>query len=227
MDLMSKNLITPENKKLGFFSLQQSIKLNPLDPDFQFEDFWYTFKQSMINFYYFIKKDSSNVELWSNNLNQLKTNKKYCDIEKNIRDYMGIYALDLIKYKESLYYDNLLITNIKRWNKISTAHNFCNSIPHSKILCVFLIISEIKNDKTLSNYLYCVNSIEKIIQMNDFDLFLKIGIENFKTKILDELRKIPDYNFNKNLKRLFPTLEFNPSTKSIKICQMYKKNNIN
>ncbi len=217
MDLMSKNLIKQ-------FSLQQNVNLNPLDPDYHIEEFWYSFKHSIINFYISIRKPYEHIHNWSSLLNSLKKEKKYLEIEKNILEFMGIYALELMKNKNTLYYDEILITNIKRWNKLSIKFNFSTSINHTKIIHLFFVIKEIKSDKNLINYLEgIINQIDKILETSDFDQFIKLGMENNKVKILDEIRKIPNYNFVSNLKRLYPKLEFNQNTKTIKICQIYKK----
>ena len=50
------------------------------------------------------------------------------------------------------------------------------------------------------------------------------GIENEKTKILELIKKIPEYNLNENIKRLYPTLEITKNMGVAKICNMYKKN---
>ena len=56
--------------------------------------------------------------------------------------------------------------------KLSTQFNFCNSIPHIKILSIFVIVKEIKCDKKLINYLDNITNIKQMIDNNDFDLLL-------------------------------------------------------
>ncbi len=63
------------------------------------------------------------ITFWSNKLNELQKNKQYNLIEKNIRDYMSLYAIDLLR-TFSLYHMGILITNIKRWNNISNNSKF-------------------------------------------------------------------------------------------------------
>ena len=205
------------------FLLNTKLQLNPLDPDYHIEEFWYSFKNSIINFYTSIKKSYIHVNNWSSLLNLLKKEKKYLEIEKNILEFMGIYALELMKNKNTLYYDEILITNIKRWDRLSLKFNFSSSINHSKIIHLFIVIKEIKSDKNISKYLDEIEQVEKILETNNFDQLIKIGLENNRVKILDEIRKIPNYDFITNLKRLYPKLEINNTIKNIKICQIYKK----
>ena len=125
------------------------MELNKNDPDYMIELFWYGFKNSMINFYNLIGKGafySSTINNWSENLNELKKLKKYQDIEKYVRDYITKYSFDLIKYSKSTHHDEILSTNIKRWNNISDAFNF-TSTTYSKILQIFMIYLKIKKKK--------------------------------------------------------------------------------
>ena len=114
--------------------------LNKNDPDYEIEQFWYGFKQSMINFYCIIKKSDSHIVSWSATLNRYKAEKNYIQIENCIREYMTHYAFDLIQYSTSTHNDDILITNIKRWNRISTGFNFITSVQYSKIVIVFLLL---------------------------------------------------------------------------------------
>ena len=80
------------------------IILNKDDPDYIVEQFWYGFKQSMINFYVIIIKDYSHIISWSIVLNKMKQNKEYNMIELKIREYMSQYAFDLIKNNDMISY---------------------------------------------------------------------------------------------------------------------------
>ncbi len=98
------------------------------EEDFYIEQFWLDFKKSMNNFYFELNgsnkyKINRPIEYWSNKLNQLQKNKEYNLIETNIRDYMSLYAIDLLR-TFSLYHTGILITNIKRWNTISNHSKF-------------------------------------------------------------------------------------------------------
>ena len=91
--------------------------------DYFIEQFWLDFKKSMTNFYTEINGSNKNIisrpiNYWSNKLNELQKNKEYNLIESNIRNYMSLYAIDLLR-TFALYHMGILITNIKRWNTIS------------------------------------------------------------------------------------------------------------
>ena len=114
--------------------------------DFPIEEFWYGFKISMKNFYLSTKIPTRNITKWSNILNLCKKIKAYNQIEYNIRNYMSLYALDIMKYeKDSIYNGNILNTNIKRWNLISLNNNFTISEKHNNILLLFDVFCNLKN----------------------------------------------------------------------------------
>ena len=144
------------NKALG-----NDIMLNPNDPDYHIELFWYGLKASMINFYRAYRISSSHVIEWADNLNRLKKNKKYDDIECNIREYMAQYAFQLARQLKSNYHDQILISNIKRWDKISERYKFKGSEKYNKIILLFYIYNEIKQDSE-SNYFHLIKIIDFI-----------------------------------------------------------------
>ena len=198
--------------------------LNKKDPDYHIEYFWYGFKQSMINFYYSINKDYNHISLWSEKLNNLKNNKEYNNIESEIRDYMSYYSFDLIKYSVSSYHDEILITNIKRWNKISNLFNFIQSTEHNKILLLFKIYLELKKDIAYKSFLSNLKPIEEILKYNLFDEFIEFALINYKIKILDLLYLIPNYDLIANITRLYPLLIIQDHSKIVKICNQFKNN---
>ena len=201
----------------------ENIELNPDDPDFYIEEFWCSFKISLFNFYSNIKKSCSHIEVWSKNLNNLKSQKKYNDIENTIREYMSKYAFDLIKFNDSIYINDIFITNIKRWNKLSSKFNFKNSIDYSKILTIFLIYNEIKKHGDKYNHVINQYIIESILKYNLFDHIIKFAVNNSKTKILELLKKVENYDLIYNIKRLYPKTEFSPNIKMNKLCILLKK----
>lgn len=202
-----------------------NIILNKDDPDYIVERFWYGFKQSMINFYVIIMKDYSYINTWSDVLNKMKQNKEYNMIELKIREYMSHYAFDLIKYNDiiSYYHDDILISNMKRWNYISTNYNFNSCIIYSRILIVFMIYLEIKKIKNYK-FLESLESIENILDTNNFDEFIIFALKNSKSKILELLQKMPNYNLISRINELYPNLNFNKKVKigMVKIINEYK-----
>ena len=198
--------------------------MNPSDPDYHIEFFWLSFKQSMINYYKVIGKDYNHIIDWSNKLNSMKAKKEYSIIELTIREYMTLYALDIIKnLNESTHHDDILITNIKRWNHISTLFNFNISIIYSNTLLLFMIYLEIKKIGNL-DFLKKLDSIELMLLNTEpqrFDKFIIYAMENDKTKILELLKQIKEYDLIENIKRLYPKMKITNNMRINKICIAY------
>lgn len=218
------------------FNLSSEIELNESDPDYHIEYFWYGFKQSMINYYNQNNLNYIHIYEWSNKLNKLKIEKKYNDIEYLIREYISVYSKDIISNSfDMIYYDDdILITNIKRWNKISTHYNFKKSAVHNNILLLFLIILEIKKCKIHINdnikFIKEINkkyTIDEIINLNNYDDFILYALYHSKSKILDFLKCIHNYKVYNRILILFPKMKLYKSvtnyTKMNKICKIYKK----
>lgn len=203
--------------------IDEKIILNKNDPDYQIELFWYGFKESMINFYKTYDISSTHINEWSTKLNYLKQNKKYNDIESNIRYYMSQYAFQLAKQINSNYYDQILISNIKRWNKISNYYKFKTSDKYNKIILLFYIYNEIKQDIE-SNYFHIINSIDYTNVSNDFDSIIYYAIKFNKSKILEKLRLVQGHNIVNDIKRLYPDLIIqNENIKMNKLCVLIKR----
>ena len=92
-------------------------------PDHDIEEYWLYVKQSMHNFYGQTKLLPRPIEKWSAMLNQLQKEKKYIDIECHIMKYLSLYSIDLLRFGNQ-YYINILITNLKRWDKITEKYKF-------------------------------------------------------------------------------------------------------
>jgi len=206
------------NKALG-----QDIILNPNDQDYQIELFWYGLKGSMVNFYRAYSIPIAHIDQWSNILNKLKKNKRYDDIESHIREYMAQYALLLARQINSNYHDQIFISNIKRWDKISNKYKFRNSEKYNKIILLFYIYNEIKQD-TDSNYFHMIKSIDYINATNDFDSIIEYAVKLNKSKILEKLRLIPGHNIINDIKRLYPNLTIqDENIKMNKLCVLIKR----
>lgn len=199
------------------------VQLNKNDPDYEIELFWYGFKQAMINFYKSVDKPYRFVDDWSSILNKFKLEKNYKEIESKIRDYITIYSFHLIKYSKSTSYhnDSILMTNIKRWNRISEKFNLVQSSQHSTILTLFMIYLEFKKLDRY-DFLLALPSIDILIENNNFDEFLKFSLENDKPKILELLKDIQNYNIVEKINVLYPELKCNKNIRFVKICNEYK-----
>lgn len=225
--------------------LKELILLNKLDPDFMIEEFWYGFKNSMKNFYTTSQIPSRNITRWSENLNMLKHAKNYEQIEINIRNYMSLYALDIMKYEtDSIYNGNILNTNIKRWNTISLNSKFTISEKHNNILLLFGIFNSIKNkismmreqlktEKILSNpeetkqilsklieIFKFFEDIEILIYFDNFDQLIRLSVESKQIKILNTIRKIiGESKFIRKINDLYPNIMLDKNMSCEKICK--------
>jgi hypothetical protein len=198
--------------------------MNPTDPDYMIELYWFGFKQSMINFYITIPRKYEHITLWSNTLNHYKSQKDYNNIELCIRDFMSFYSFDLIKYsKKDIFHNNIFIKNIKRWNDISESMNFNTSIKHSKIVILFMIYLHLKVLEAF-DFLNELQPIEELLENNNYDAFIIYSINNNRSSILELVKKIPEYNIYDNIKRLYPNVNINNNLSLIKIIQYIKKN---
>ena len=70
-----------------------------------------------------------------------------------------------------------------------------------------MIYLEIKKIKKY-NFLQSLESIENILDTNNFDKFIVFAFENNKSKILELLKTIPNYNLINRINELFPLLTF-------------------
>lgn len=87
--------------------------------DIEFENFWFTLKRNMLNYY----NDEKKINEWSNILNSLKEQREYHNIQINILKYLCEMARDLLKNYNSRIAEIFLV-NLKRWNKIINKCNF-------------------------------------------------------------------------------------------------------
>ena len=89
--------------------------------DLEFENFWFTLKRNMCNFY----KNESKINEWSDKLNTLKEHKEYHMIQLCILEYLEEMAGDLIVNYNTRIAD-IFYVNLKRWSKIILKTNFLN-----------------------------------------------------------------------------------------------------
>jgi hypothetical protein len=176
-----------------------------MNPDFYIEKFWLDFKQSMNNFYSEKTSLIRPINYWSNELNELQKKRHFNLIENNIRNYMSLYAIDLMRTC-SLYHTGILITNIKRWNKITTNYTFDIHSDTKYINIVFLLLdlfNTLTNKCTLDNdKLYMLfNMVELFIIHEDLTVFIDYAIENNKPSIIDNINLFEfQNNHNKSIK---------------------------
>ena len=147
-------------------------------PDYLIENYWLSFKLSMYNFYTSNNVKPRNIELWSKKLNKLQTEMNYQQIEIEIRNYISLFAIDIMRFSPNTYHDNILLTNIKRWNKISISNNFITSPLHNKIINLFHIYTKIKENDINDLILDIFKDVETLIYLNHFYDLIIYALEN-------------------------------------------------
>jgi hypothetical protein len=158
--------------------------------DYEIEQFWFGFKNSMNNFYnYYNNINKRPIDLWSNELNLLQEEKKYLDIELKIRDYISLYGIDVMRAMNNYYFD-ILKTNIKRWNRISKNYNFLKKEIKKYYNIIFLLVDifynlENKMPKEEFNKIY--SEIELFIINNNFNYLIDQSIKYGMCKVLDKI----------------------------------------
>lgn len=172
-------------------------------PDYPIEQFWLYFKKSMINFYNvhahkIIRRD---LDKWSDVLNKLQKNQHYTQIERQIRDYMICYGIDVMRCGNG-YHIGLLGTNIKRWDKLSNDYKLseekCDTI-YCQEKCVYFDISRrlfqccleicIALNKDGINFSDLLQDVELIIIQRNIQPLLEIADTIKKSCIYDILIK--------------------------------------
>ena len=209
----------------------ENYNINLQDQDAEIALFGYSFKEAMNNcskslHINFINHNQKNIVDWSYNLNLLKKEKKYNEIETNIKNYISMYALDLIMYSYSLYHDAILIVNIKRWNKLSNKYNFNNKDMYDIRIILFNIFYTLKENGVLKEELELMKNFNKIFLNFNYDDFIIYSLTFNKPKILELLKTIDPIKLKKDINRLYPNLKFNINSKMVKNCQEYNKQEI-
>ena len=177
-------------------------------PDYEIEQFWFGLKNSMNNFYEQKNILNRPIKLWSTNLNNLQKKEKYDMIEKNIRNYISLYGIDVMKTNE-MYHFGILKTNIKRWNKISKHYNFIKLDSKKYYNIIFFIIDiyeTLYNKLDKLELLIFSSEIELLIIYEDFNYLIDICIKYELPSIIEKVSKYINVNdllnekFNLNLK---------------------------
>ena len=158
--------------------------------DHEIEQFWLGFKTSMKNFY---KGRELNrpIDVWSQNLNALQSERQYELIESSITKYISLYAMDLMR-TDNFYAIGILNSNIKRWDKISNkykifdgrnkANKGCNLI--TTLLSIYTILKEKdKMDKMI------FDQLELFIFFGDFRDLIQYARDKELPSIIDKLLK--------------------------------------
>jgi hypothetical protein len=156
-------------------------------PDHDIECFWMAFKKSMTNFYALKSLPPRDIEAWSASLNQLQAAGKYSKIEKQIYNYITLYGLDLLR-SGSRYYLGILISNIRRWDKIAASHKILQSSHEDNIVTILLEVaaSFIKSGQEFDGLF---NDLELYMIYEDYTRLVTYAIKHRKSVIFDRLIK--------------------------------------
>ena len=173
------------------------------NPDYDIEVFWFHLKNSMYNFYNSnqIISIERPISLWSDTLNEFQLDKKYEKIEENIRNYISLFAIDLMKCC-NFYHIGILMTNLKRWDKITKKYKI-NIINFKYYNVVFVLLDIMASlSEYTQNVVNTFNNIEIFIIYNDFTFLIKLAVDIAKPGILDKLLK---YNptIHKDIERIY------------------------
>lgn len=181
--------------------------------DTEFENFWFTLKRNMLNFY----KDEKKIGEWSDKLNSLKLDRKYNEIQVEILEYLCIMAIDMIN-NYNLRKAEIFLVNLKRWEKIVNNNNFLDKDSLDKYFNKFnriksFVCLTIKLNELISKEENYSKQISKYYAENDFiiDNVLMLALKYNTVSILEHLNNLYDMddyilkNYNLNVMGLKPT----------------------
>lgn len=192
------DIISIVEESLPHHELQMSLsgETHQKSPDHDIEEYWLYVKQSILNFYNQNKLIARPVEKWSHTLNQLQKEKKYKEIENKIMQYLSLYSIDLLRLGNQ-YYINILITNLKRWDKLTEKYKFFtdsnnnSNIPPDNDSNIVLILLEIVYSLLKSNTDIALENlfddIELYIIYEDFTRLIEFAVLHNKPCIIDKL----------------------------------------
>jgi hypothetical protein len=171
----------------------ENIELNKNDPDFQIEDFWYGFKNSMKNFYQQYNLNIRNIQEWSNILNEYKKDKKYDMIEFSIKNFIVYYTIDVMEHSDynDAIHSNRLFKNMKRWKEISNKFHFDDDERYKIIYILFEGYNCVKTK--VDNKLYPVLEIFRDLEEMLLNDYAELIFQSFKLgqfKLLENIEKI-------------------------------------
>lgn len=196
--------------------------------DTEFENFWFTLKRNMLNFY----KDEKKIGEWSDKLNSLKLDRKYNEIQVEILEYLCIMGIDLIKNYD-LRIADIFQVNLKRWDKIVNKNNFLEEHILNRYLTKFnklksFVYLTIKVNELLDKEEDYSKELGKYYAENDFiiDNVLILALKYNTVSILENLYNLYDMD-EYILKRYdINVMGFKPTKKMYLLKIKLKYNNI-
>ena len=101
---------------------------------------------------------------------------------------------------------------------------FSNKLGRESGFKFFLIFFTLKEHGISYEDIDFFKNYDKIFINNNYDDFIVYSFIYNKPKILELLKDINPKKLENDVKRLFPTLKFNITSKMVKNCQIYNKN---
>jgi hypothetical protein len=131
---------------------------------------------------------------------------------------MSLYAIDLMRTNDS-YNTNILMTNIKRWNKISMVSIDLSS---NTVFLLLDIYNSINSSSSNSKHLFV--QVELYILYHDFTELIKYSVEHNKMTILDKLLNY-DQTIMKSIISIYSLINVSPKIpmNGLKLMNMIKK----
>ena len=157
--------------------------------DYELEEFYLNFKQSMVNFYinHTFKRP---IDDWSARLNKLQGFKNYKEIHKVITKIISLYAIDLMRVCD-YYNSGILDTNIKRFNRITINIDNLEKIDNdtSIVFLLFNIFKSLLKTQPLDEIKKLFNQVELYLIYEDYTKLITYSVKRNKLSILDKLFK--------------------------------------
>jgi hypothetical protein len=170
--------------------------------DTEFENFWFTLKRNMLNYY----NDEKKINEWSKILNALKEQREYQEIQIQILQYLCVMATDLV-YNFNSRIADIFFVNLKRWYKIISKNNFLGKYTFYKYIEKFnklksivgltIKLNELLDNKTVKEYYVDIEyRVSDIIRRElppfEIDRVLRLAVNSETASMLEYLYNLYD-----------------------------------
>lgn len=162
--------------------------------DYELEEFYIGFKQSMINFY---QRHSITrpIKAWSERLNTLQEKQNYKKIHELIVKIISLYAIDIMRTCDC-YNSGILETNIKRFNRVSkkTMEDGKYTIElitydSNIVFLLYDIFRSVSKTDSLEELKPLFVQIELYLLYEDYTFLIEFAMKKNRIVILDKLFK--------------------------------------
>lgn len=160
------------------------------EADHFLEEYWKLFKDFIKKLYdeFPVVQSFIDLEMMVNNLNHLKSQKQYIEIEKYIEQYVVQVGWIMIKYYQP-YYFNIYYSQLKRWRHVPSFKNDLTEKERLKYL-------KHLNDNSFILYLTLLNNVSDSINEPIYKtLFTQLHVPNYEDE--QDMKKCHQYNISK------------------------------